>query len=229
MANNTISQVTVNGTTYDLLDANTLSAVSALNTRVTALESSVASKASTSDSIKNITRSGTTFTATRANGTTFTFTQQDNNSTYPDAIKSITRSGTTFTATRYSGGKFTFTQQDNNTTYNMGVSSGNGTLHGSYISSGATLAWRKQNCNSYAIVQVTYDFNFKSKYSSNNTAVIGTNFPKALVGGTIVLANGNADTVLANINFGTDGKAMPWYCGNVWGHWYGQATYLASI
>ena len=41
MANNTISQVTVNGTTYDLLDANTLSAVSALNTRVTALESSV--------------------------------------------------------------------------------------------------------------------------------------------------------------------------------------------
>lgn len=32
-----------------------------------------------SDSIKNITRSGTTFTATRADGTTFTFTQQDNN------------------------------------------------------------------------------------------------------------------------------------------------------
>ena len=31
-----------------------------------------------SDSIKNITRSGTTFTATRADGTTFTFTQQDN-------------------------------------------------------------------------------------------------------------------------------------------------------
>ena len=41
MANNTISQVTINGTTYDLLDANTLSAVSSLNTRVTALESSV--------------------------------------------------------------------------------------------------------------------------------------------------------------------------------------------
>lgn len=31
--------------------------------------------------IKNITRSGTTFTATRIDGTTFTFTQQDNNTT----------------------------------------------------------------------------------------------------------------------------------------------------
>ena len=42
MANNTISQVTVNGTTYDLLDANTLSAVSDLEQKVTALESSMA-------------------------------------------------------------------------------------------------------------------------------------------------------------------------------------------
>ena len=43
-SNNTISQVEVNGTTYDLLDANTLSAVSALNTRVSQLENSVAKK-----------------------------------------------------------------------------------------------------------------------------------------------------------------------------------------
>ena len=35
-----------------------------------------------SEAIKNITRSGTTFTATRTDGTTFTFTQQDNNTTY---------------------------------------------------------------------------------------------------------------------------------------------------
>ena len=41
-----------------------------------------------SDSIKNITRSGTTFTATRADGSTFTFTQQDNNTTYSDATTS---------------------------------------------------------------------------------------------------------------------------------------------
>lgn len=34
------------------------------------------------EAIKNITRSGTTFTATRTDDTTFTFTQQDNNTTY---------------------------------------------------------------------------------------------------------------------------------------------------
>lgn len=35
-----------------------------------------------SKAIKNITRSGTTFTATALDGTTFKFTQQDNNTTY---------------------------------------------------------------------------------------------------------------------------------------------------
>ena len=35
-----------------------------------------------SGAIKNITRSGTTFTATKLDGTTFTFSQQDNNTTY---------------------------------------------------------------------------------------------------------------------------------------------------
>lgn len=39
-----------------------------------------------SDAIKNITRSDTTFTATKADGTTFTFTQQD--TTYSDATTS---------------------------------------------------------------------------------------------------------------------------------------------
>lgn len=41
-----------------------------------------------SSAIKNITRSGTTFTATRLDGTTFTFTQQDNNTTYSNATSS---------------------------------------------------------------------------------------------------------------------------------------------
>lgn len=40
------------------------------------------SKASPEDSIKNITRSGTTFTFTKANGTTSTLAQQDNDTTY---------------------------------------------------------------------------------------------------------------------------------------------------
>ena len=38
-------------------------------------------KAPKSEAIKNITRSGTTFTATRCDGTTFTFTQRDNDTT----------------------------------------------------------------------------------------------------------------------------------------------------
>lgn len=41
-----------------------------------------------SSAIKNITRSGTTFAATRLDGTTFTFTQQDNNTTYSNATSS---------------------------------------------------------------------------------------------------------------------------------------------
>lgn len=42
------------------------------------------------EAIKNITRSGTTFTATRCDGTTFTFTQQDNNTTYSFSDKNVT-------------------------------------------------------------------------------------------------------------------------------------------
>lgn len=40
-----------------------------------------------SKAIKNITRSGTTFMATALDGTTFTFTQQDNNTTYSVATQ----------------------------------------------------------------------------------------------------------------------------------------------
>ena len=42
-------------------------------------------KSINSSAIKNITRSGTTFTATKLNGGTFTFTQQDSNTTYAAA------------------------------------------------------------------------------------------------------------------------------------------------
>lgn len=47
-----------------------------------------ATDATARTAISNITRSGTTFTATRVNGSTFTFTQQDNNTTYSDATTS---------------------------------------------------------------------------------------------------------------------------------------------
>lgn len=48
-----------------------------------------------SAAIKDISRSGTTFTATRQDGSTFTFTQQDNNTTY-SANNGVGLSGTTF-------------------------------------------------------------------------------------------------------------------------------------
>jgi len=84
--------------------------------------------------ISNITRSGTNFTVTKADGSTFGFTQQDSNTTYSlstlgignvknydqsKAIKSITRNGLTFTATALDGTTSTFTQQDTNTTYSL--------------------------------------------------------------------------------------------------------------
>ena len=57
-------------------------------------------KAGISDAIKNITRDGTTFTATRANNTTFTFNQQDNNTTY-SAGTAMSLNGTTFNHSDY--------------------------------------------------------------------------------------------------------------------------------
>lgn len=78
------------------------------------------------NAISAISRSGTTFTATRYNGGTFSFTQQDYNNTYPNAVSAISRSGTTFTATRYSGGTFSFTQQD--TTYAAATTSAQGLM-----------------------------------------------------------------------------------------------------
>jgi len=53
--------------------------------------------ANVDEAVKSISRSGTTFTATRANGTTFTFDQQDTNTTY-SAGNGLELSGTTFSA-----------------------------------------------------------------------------------------------------------------------------------
>ena len=115
-----------------------------------ATTSALNSYASKSDAIKNITRNGTTFTATRADNTTFTFTQQDNNTTYDlssyaaksDAIKNITRNGTVFTATRADNTTFTFDQQysaDDNIIVEKISYKGN-----SSISAGMQTTWSRQ-------------------------------------------------------------------------------------
>ena len=71
--------------------------------------------ASKSDAIKNITRSGTTFTATRADNTTFTFTQQDNNTNTTYTLTQDSSDGHKITLTPSSGSATTITIPDNNT------------------------------------------------------------------------------------------------------------------
>ena len=54
-----------------------------VNDNMDILDTAVTNRALKSDAVKNITRNGLTFTATKANGSTFTFTQQD--TTYSEA------------------------------------------------------------------------------------------------------------------------------------------------
>ena len=63
--------------------------------------------AKATEAIKSISRSGTTFTATRCDGTTFSFTQQDNNTTYGNA--STSAAGLVSTGTQSFAGSKTFT------------------------------------------------------------------------------------------------------------------------
>lgn len=77
------ARATANTVTNSLTSTSTTAALSAAQGK--ALNDNKAAK---SDAIKNITRSGTTFTATKADGSTFTFTQQDNNTTYSAATTS---------------------------------------------------------------------------------------------------------------------------------------------
>lgn len=74
------------GTTYMLKDSTARSHISNKSNphEVTKAQVGLGNVANydQSKAIKSITRSGTTFTATALDGTKFTFTQQDNNTTY---------------------------------------------------------------------------------------------------------------------------------------------------
>ena len=89
---------------------------------IAGINTEIAKKAGKSDAITSISRSGTTFTATRADGTTFTFSQQDNNTTYTFA------GGTNqFTVTPLGGTAQTVTVTpsiSNNVTYSGTLTSG---------------------------------------------------------------------------------------------------------
>ena len=81
----------------------------------TAMNDFTTTKGKTASAIKNISRSGTTFTATRQDGSTFTFTQQDSNTTY--SLTQDSTDGHKITLTPSSGTAQTVTIPDNNTTY----------------------------------------------------------------------------------------------------------------
>ena len=59
-----------------------LNRLDSLEAADTQLQSNIDDKADKDEAVKNITRSGTTFTATRTDDTTFTFDQKDDNATY---------------------------------------------------------------------------------------------------------------------------------------------------
>ena len=150
--NNTISQVTVNGTTYDLLDANTLDAVSALTTRVANLESSV---------VKSVTKSGSTITVTKGNGTTNTFTDSDTVYTHPTTAgnKHIPAGGSSGQILRWSAAGTAAWGADNNWVAkikDIGVKTGTSLYNGWYyadVAHGLT----HNNILSFSVLTTTYN------------------------------------------------------------------------
>lgn len=107
------------------------------NTNMDIIDTAVAGKAAKSEAVKNITRTGTTFTATRADNTSFTFTQQD--TTYSQ----ISRGSSAGLAPGLPSGSGTSkylredgswqTPPDNNTTYSA-ASGGGLSLNGTAFS-----------------------------------------------------------------------------------------------
>ncbi len=88
-----VSKITVNNITYNIKDSVARDHIAnRLNPHnVTKAQVGLGNVADIDQrkAIKNITRSGTTFTATALDGTTFTFTQQDTNTTYDAATQSV--------------------------------------------------------------------------------------------------------------------------------------------
>ena len=167
--------------------------------------------------ISNITRSGLNFTVTRADGSTFTFNQQDMDTTYTKsslglgnvtnydqskAIKSITRSGNTFTATALDNTTFSFDQKDNDTTYGnftsaaagLAPASGGGTTK--YLRADGSWQVPPNTNSTYALVEGSANgtVNFNANGTTANVAVHG-------LGALAYKASlGKADVGLGNVD-----------------------------
>lgn len=114
---------------------------------------------------------------------------------------------------------------------NVASQNSSGTLNSTYVNSGGTFDFYRQKCGSYAITTVNFDFTWSGTYSSSNVAKACSGLPKAKNGGCILpVAVGTCTGTGNNCNLkmGTDGVLMPWYCGNVSGHWFGALTYISE-
>lgn len=122
----------------------------------------ISGKADKSSAISNITRSGTTFTATRADGTSFTFTQQDNNTTYSSKTAA---SGGTEVSLVTTGEKYTWNSKTSNTGTVTKVSTGAGLTGGDITTTGTVKANLKSETNA------TYDSTTITNTSGRQYAV----------------------------------------------------------
>ena len=143
-----------------------------------------------SNAIKSISRSGVTFTATKLNNTTFTFTQQDNNTTYANYVGATTAANGTAglvpaasvaNRLKFLRGDATW-QVPTNTTYGAATGSALGLVKtGSNITnSSGTISLTKANVTAALgytppTTNTTYDLSF----TSATNATINTTYCEA--------------------------------------------------
>ena len=199
MANPTISQIAINGTTYDACD-------SQARADIKTLQDSVLYKTGgtiTGNLQVNGTLKGYTWDLS-TNNTTDTWVPVLNGSTIQHrvvpknidtSITNITRNGTTFTATRANGSTFTFTQQDNNSL--TGVK---GNAESSYRTGNVNLTPANIGAQAVLSVQTITGFTTASGYTLERAAMYKYGRIATLM---IGVKNNNAWTANTNYTIGT--------------------------
>lgn len=204
--------------------------------------------------IKNITRSGTTFTATRINGTTFTFDQQDNNTTY--ALASTSANGLlralNGSTSNYLRGDGTWQTPPNtwrgiqnnltstSTTDSLAAAQGkalndkltartNGSVaaNTTYCTSG-NVYWTK--VPGIRIASLYFDGYLKTGINTSNVAVFASGLPKAAQDTMVMCSYG---TAFGMVRIDSSGILKPWYMGSSLpasggNHYFGSIVYITA-
>lgn len=140
------------------------------------------------DAVKNITRSGTTFTATKADGTTFTFDQQDSTVAKTTTTPKANGTAAVGTETKYAAGDHVHpTDTTRAAASDLTSHTGNTTVH---ITSAERTAWNAKTSNTGTVTSVatgsgltggtitgsgTIKANLKSETSHTNDSATATN------------------------------------------------------